>query len=104
MGLGRGFTAVARRVPRLAGLVWFSCQLNRKDRRRAMGPPAHNKCRRDSKFTLAFWVAKLSKPCRSIPTGAICVWIESTEEEKISLLSCAAKLSKLQCNTPIYIG
>ena len=60
-----------------------SCQLNRKKRRRAMGPPAHNKCQRDSKFTLAFWVAKLSKPCRSILAGAICVWIESNAEEKI---------------------
>ena len=40
MGLGRGFTAVARRVPRLAGLVLLSCLLAEVGRRRATGPPA----------------------------------------------------------------
>ena len=39
MGLGRGFTAVARRVPRLAGLVLLSCLLAEVGRR-ATGPPA----------------------------------------------------------------
>ena len=40
MVLGRGFTAVARRVPQLAGLVLLSCLLAEVGRRRVTGPPA----------------------------------------------------------------
>ena len=47
-----------------------SCQLNRKDRRRAMGSPAHNKCQRGLGTMLAFCVMKISKLRRlSKPTA-----------------------------------
>ena len=49
-----GVTAVARRVPRLAGLMRIPCQLNRKDRRRATGPPARNKDQRGFGINVGF--------------------------------------------------
>ena len=104
MGLGRGFTAVARRVPRLAGLVWFSCQLNRKDCRRAMGPRLTTNA---SVILNSRWYFGLQNyPSRvevSQPALFVYGWSQ-TQKKKLSLFSCAAKLSKLQCNTPIYIG
>ena len=61
MGVGRGFTAVARQVPRLAGLVRLPCQLNRKDRHSATGLMARNKGQRGFDSTLAFRIAKKAK-------------------------------------------
>ena len=58
MGVGRGFTAVARQVPRLTGLVWLRVSWDRKDRHSATGLMARIKGQRMFFHTLAFCVAK----------------------------------------------
>ena len=90
--VGRGFTAARRQASRLAGLVCSPCLLNRKDRRRATGPPARHKTQRGFETTLGFCVAKISTLHQSIPSDTICVWITPITEEKINpvFLCCEA--------------
>ena len=88
MELGRGFTAARQQASRLAGLVCSPCLLNRKDRRRATGPPARNKGKRDSMFTLAFCVAEMSKLYRSIPISIVFVGTSPAEKENSFVSLC----------------
>ena len=71
--------AARQRTSRLAGLVWIPCQLNRKDRRRATGPPARNKCQRGFETTLAFCVTEISK----ISTAALLEYARRQPQKKI---------------------
>ena len=71
MGVGRGFTAVARQVPRLTGLVWLRVSWDRKDRHSATGLMARNKGQRGFVFMLAFFVAEIFKMLRSIQAALL---------------------------------
>ena len=69
MGLGRGFTAVARRVPRLAGLVWIPAGWPVQT---AVGRQALWLAARASELQKKRWLFALQKyptSCRNIPTA-----------------------------------
>ena len=63
--------------------VWCcSLRVADSDRHSATGLMARNNGQRGFEIPLAFCVAKISKPHRSIPSGVIDAWIAANAEEK----------------------